>query len=107
MKQIYLIFLFLTSIPSLVISQGLFEQNNSSIYNPFIEIPSLRAQHTEPVQLKVYDILGKKDTTLFNQQLQPCTYEVVRDASNYPSGVYYYKLVATDYTETRKMVLIK
>jgi len=34
-------------------------------------------------------------------------YEVEWEAGNYPSGIYYYKLVSGDYSETRKMVLLK
>ncbi|HEY3250614.1 MAG TPA: T9SS type A sorting domain-containing protein [Ignavibacteria bacterium] len=59
------------------------------------------------VQIKVYDILGSEAATLVNEQLKPGTYEIEWDASNYPSGVYYYKLVADDFTETKRMVLIK
>ena len=59
------------------------------------------------VKLTIYDVLGKETAVLVNEQLKPGTYEVEWDGSNYSSGVYYYKLVATDYTETRKMVLVK
>ena len=62
----------------------------------------------------IYDVLGREVSTLVNQQLKPGTYEVEWDAANYPSGVYYYKLNARqdgsstdDFTETRKMVLMK
>jgi photosystem II stability/assembly factor-like uncharacterized protein len=64
------------------------------------------------VQVKVYDILGREVATLVNEQLKPGTYEVdwpapTGDGSNYSSGVYFYKLVAGDFVETKKMVLIK
>ncbi len=65
------------------------------------------------ITLKVYDILGKEITTLINEELKPGTYSVAWDASEYPSGVYYYKLVVGDntnngiFSETKKMVLIK
>jgi len=59
------------------------------------------------VKLIILDILGREVETLVNEQLNPGTYEVGWDASNYPSGVYYYKLAAADYTETKKMILIK
>jgi hypothetical protein len=63
------------------------------------------------VRLIVYDILGREITTLVNEELKPGTYEVEWSAtgggSNYPSGVYFYKLITTEYTETRKMVLVK
>jgi hypothetical protein len=63
------------------------------------------------VRLVIYDILGKEIATLVNEQLKPGTYEVEWSAtcggSNYPSGVYFYKLIANEFTETKKMVLIK
>jgi len=55
----------------------------------------------------VFDILGREAATLVNEQLKPGTYEVDWDAANYPSGVYYYKLTSEDYSETRKMILVK
>ena len=59
---------------------------------------------TEPI---IFDILGREITALVNEELKPGIYEVEWDASNYPSGVYYYTLLAGDFKETRKMVLIK
>ena len=62
----------------------------------------------------MFDILGREAASLVNEELKPGSYEVEWNASNYPSGVYYYriaihsdKLVTEDYTETKKMVLIK
>jgi hypothetical protein len=57
-------------------------------------------------KLVIYDILGRKVATLVNEALQPGTYEVEWDGSNYSSGVYYYKLTIDGYTDTKKMVLI-
>ncbi len=59
------------------------------------------------VKLVVYDVLGREVATLVNQQLQPGSYEVNWDASNYPSGIYFYKINAGDFVETKKMILIK
>jgi hypothetical protein len=59
------------------------------------------------VVLKIYDILGREVTTLINEQLKPGAYEVEFDGTNYPSGVYFYKLTAGEFTETKRMVLIK
>jgi hypothetical protein len=58
-------------------------------------------------KLTVYDILGRKIAVLIDQSMKPGTYEVEWDASNYPSGVYFYKLTAGDFTQTKKMVLLK
>jgi hypothetical protein len=57
--------------------------------------------------LKIYNTLGHEVQILVNQSLQPGIYEVDWDASNYPSGVYFYELVSGDFTQTRKMILIK
>ncbi|MGH2574326.1 MAG: T9SS type A sorting domain-containing protein, partial [Ignavibacteria bacterium] len=59
------------------------------------------------VQLIIFDILGREITTLVNEQLTPGTYEIEWNALKSPSGVYYYKLSAGDFTETKKMVLLK
>lgn len=59
------------------------------------------------VKLIVYDILGREAATLVNQQLNPGTYEIEFDGSNLPSGIYFYRMTAGEYTETRKMILLK
>jgi ligand-binding sensor domain-containing protein len=59
------------------------------------------------VHLTIYDILGREVSTLLNRQLQPGTYNIEWNASNYPSGVYFYKLVTDSYTAVKKMILIK
>jgi hypothetical protein len=57
--------------------------------------------------LIIYDALGREIETLVNEQLNPGTYEVNWNASNYTSGVYFYKLTAGEFRETRKAALIK
>ncbi len=66
------------------------------------------------VKLVIYNIQGKEIITLVNQQLTPGTYEADWNASEYPSGVYFYKLEfrqagssTGNYSETKRMVLIK
>ena len=59
------------------------------------------------VKIVIYDVLGKQVTELVNESLAPGSYEVNWDASNYPSGVYFYRLTTNDYITTRKMILIK
>jgi predicted nucleotidyltransferase len=63
-------------------------------------------------KLTIFDVLGKEIAILVNEQLNPGTYEVEWDASNLPSGVYYYQLTINNeqlsiFKETKKMVLIK
>ncbi len=81
-------------------------QNYPNPFNPKTII-NYELPITNYVSLKVYDVLGKEVVTLVNEKQNAGTYEVDFDGSNFPSGVYYYKLVATDYTETKKMILIK
>jgi hypothetical protein len=59
------------------------------------------------VSLKVFDVLGKEVATLINDVKPAGSYEVQFDASNLPSGIYFYKLSAGTFTETKKMVLIR
>ncbi len=59
------------------------------------------------MKLSVYDVLGKEIAVLVNEKQQAGIYKVEWDASNYPSGVYFYKLITQGYSETKKMVLVK
>jgi len=71
---------------------------------PLAALSSVEVQH---VTLKVYDILGREVTTLVNQKQKPGNYEVTWDASNQPSGVYFYQLTACNFTKTKKMILLR
>jgi len=59
------------------------------------------------VKLAVFNELGEEIAILENGYKSANTYEAVFDASNLPSGVYYYKLEAEGFTDTKKMVIIK
>jgi photosystem II stability/assembly factor-like uncharacterized protein len=59
------------------------------------------------VQIKIFDALGKEIQVLVNEQLRPGIYETQWNASGYPSGIYFYKLSAGNFTGTKKMILIK
>jgi hypothetical protein len=89
-------------------------QNYPNPFNPSTKIkfdipnfPLMKGARGMSVQLTIYDLLGREVATLVNQQLQPGLYEVEFDASNYPSGVYFYRLTSGDFTSTQKMVLLK
>ncbi|MBC8488444.1 MAG: T9SS type A sorting domain-containing protein [Bacteroidetes bacterium] len=58
-------------------------------------------------KIKIYDILGKEIATLVSEELSAGSYEVEWDASEYTSGIYMYKLITNDFSETKKMLLIK
>jgi hypothetical protein len=59
------------------------------------------------VLLKIYDVLGKEIAVLVNEQLKPGIYEIDWNAENLPSGVYFYSLITNEFTQTKKMVVIK
>ncbi len=86
-------------------------QNYPNPFNPVTKIKfsitSNVKRETSNVKMIIYDILGKEVETLVNEQLNPGTYEVEWDGTNYPSGVYFYKLIANVYSETKRMILIK
>ncbi len=77
--------------------------------NPFNPVTSIRfvVRSSGFVELKVYDVLGREAITLVNEKKNPGSYEVKFDASNLPSGVYFYRITANGYTAVKKMAVIK
>ena len=77
--------------------------------NPFNPVTRIRFELRNPSQTKliVYDVLGNQISTLVNEKLSAGSYEVSWDGSDFSSGVYFYKLVADEFVEVKKMVLIK
>ena len=59
------------------------------------------------VSLKIYDLLGKEVVTLVNEKLNPGKYRVEFDGSSLTSGVYFYRITSGDFTETKRMLLVK
>jgi len=87
------------------------EQNYPNPFNPATKIrfsvPLVGAQYIEPLQLRIYDILGCEIVTLINEELKSGTYEVDWSAEKYPSGVYFYTINSGSFSETRKMIFMK
>lgn len=81
--------------------------------NPFNPTTNLKFSVPEKglVNLTIYDALGRIVETLVNSELNPGTYKAgwsaTGGAKNYPSGVYFYKLTTGEFSETKKMVLLK
>ena len=97
---------YINKISSEIPNSYSLSQNYPNPFNP-ITVISFRLAVNSFTSIKIYDILGREITTLVNEMLSPGTYEVEWNAGNYSSGVYYYKLSAGEYKETRKMILIK
>jgi hypothetical protein len=89
------------------------DQNYPNPFNPATKIrfaiPAVdsRVHGNDRVLLKVYDIMGREVQTLVNELLQPGTYETTFDGANLTSGIYFYRLQTEDYTETKRMLMIK
>jgi photosystem II stability/assembly factor-like uncharacterized protein len=82
------------------------QQNYPNPFNPNSKI-KFQIPKSTIVKLVVYDVLGKEVQTLVNENLSPGTYEVSFDGSNLPSSVYFYRLDADEFTETKKLALLK
>jgi photosystem II stability/assembly factor-like uncharacterized protein len=89
------------------------EQNYPNPFNPTttirFSVESASGTTGEPgrVTLKVYDVLGREVATLVNEHLQQGSYEVTFSADGLPSGVYLYRLKAGEFTQTRRMLLLR
>jgi photosystem II stability/assembly factor-like uncharacterized protein len=98
-----------TSIPEESITQHnrfqLF-QNYPNPFNPITEI-SFSLPMLSNVKLEIFNIKGQKVTTLVNQHLSPGHYKYKWDGSEVASGVYFYRLQAGDFSQVKKMLLIK
>lgn len=82
------------------------EQNYPNPFNPTTEIDFIISEAGQAT-LKVFDILGNEVSTLVNEQKAAGKYKLTFDASNLPSGVYFYTLQSGSFVGTKKMVLLK
>jgi hypothetical protein len=82
------------------------EQNFPNPFNPATmiryQLPAMREVH-----LVVYDILGREIQTLVNQRQTTGTYTVTFNASSLATGVYFYRLTAGNFVQTRKLLLLR
>jgi photosystem II stability/assembly factor-like uncharacterized protein len=77
--------------------------------NPFNPETNIKFQLAAAgfLRLSVFDILGREVSVLLNKDMNAGSYEVKWNSEGYSSGIYYYKLTSGEYSETRKMILIK
>ena len=77
--------------------------------NPFNPSTTIRYELPKEsiVSLKIYNLLGQEVATLVNESKQPGRYQVQWNAQGLSSGVYFYRLQAGEYVETRKLMLLK
>jgi hypothetical protein len=82
------------------------EQNYPNPFNPVTKI-NFEIAKQGLVSLKVYNVVGREVITLVNEVKSPGIYSIDFDASELSSGVYFYKISAENYIETKKMMLVK
>ena len=82
------------------------QQNYPNPFNPQTKI-SFSVPKESFITLKIFDVLGREVATLMNEKKPVGEYSVPWNADNVPSGVYFYKLLAGDFVETKKMVFVK
>ncbi len=94
------------NIESSTVTEFKLHQNYPNPFNPFttirFEIPKAGL-----TKLNIYDVTGREVSLLVNTKLQPGKYEAEFSGVNLSSGVYFYKLVSGDYSEVKKLLLIK
>jgi plastocyanin len=81
-------------------------QNYPNPFNPVTNI-EFDIPKSSFVKLSVMNLLGQKVDVLVDKQLNAGRYNADWDASAYPSGIYFYKLEAEGYVNTKRMILIK
>ncbi|MEW6196454.1 MAG: T9SS type A sorting domain-containing protein, partial [Bacteroidota bacterium] len=80
--------------------------NYPNPFNPITKI-SFTLASKDNIKLKVYDILGREVATLVNGEFELGKHEIEFNASNLPSGVYFYNLTTSSNSSTKKMLLLK
>jgi flagellar hook protein FlgE len=81
-------------------------QNYPNPFNPETKI-EYSIQKSVNTKLAVYDLLGREVAVLVNEQKPAGKYQATWNASGSTSGVYFYKLQAGSYSETKKLMLLK
>ena len=90
----------------LVPTEFVLYQNYPNPFNPNTKI-SWQSPVGSHQTLKIYNLLGSEVATLVDEYKPAGTYEVEFNAAKYTSGVYFYRLQAGSFAETKKMILIK
>ena len=82
------------------------EQNYPNPFNPSTKI-NFSVPAAGVVTIDVFNAVGQKVASLVNEQMNAGNYSADFNAVNLPSGIYFYKMTATNFSSTRKMILMK
>jgi hypothetical protein len=77
--------------------------------NPFNPQTNIEFSIAKPgiVKILVYDVLGKEVGVLVNEFKNAGRHKIVFDGSNYSSGIYFYRIITNQYSQTKKLLLLK
>ncbi|MCB0276069.1 MAG: T9SS type A sorting domain-containing protein [Calditrichaeota bacterium] len=92
--------------PPVVVEGYQLEQNYPNPFNPTTAIRFSLAQ-SQHVELKVYDLNGRSVATLVDGPLAAGEHNLTFDGANFASGVYFYRITAGNFTQTKRMTLVK
>lgn len=81
-------------------------QNSPNPFNP-VTVLAYDVPNPGRVTIRLYDASGREVRTVVDGDVEPGRHAVVLSATGLPSGVYFYRMTAGTFTETRKMVLLK
>ncbi len=81
-------------------------QNYPNPFNPSTAIGYSLPQ-TAVVSLRIFNTLGEEVVSLVSEQKEAGYHQTTWNASNVPSGIYFYRLRVGDFTETKKMILLR
>ncbi|MCB9248771.1 MAG: T9SS type A sorting domain-containing protein [Ignavibacteriales bacterium] len=90
--------------PIIIPTNYVLYQNYPNSFNPSASIKYSIPKQSK-VNLKVFDILGREIRTLVNKEQAQGNYELEFDGSKLTSGIYFYRLIAGDFVETKKDVI--
>lgn len=90
---------------NLITAYGL-SQNYPNPFNPTTNF-EFRVAEYGFVSIKVYDVLGREVKILVNEERPAGSYKVIFDAGDLSSGVYFYKMQAGSFTDTKKFILLR
>ena len=82
------------------------QQNYPNPFNPATEI-NYSLPRSNMVSIRVYDVIGNEIANLVNEEKPAGRYSVNFNASNLSSGVYFYRMQAGSFVETKKLILLK
>lgn len=92
--------------PNMLVKDFVLSDNFPNPFNSQTTI-SYSIPNTSLVQIQIFDILGREVSTLLNEEKASGNYQINFDASELTSGVYFYRIKARNFVETKKMILMK